>query len=94
MVEISVIIAVIGCFVGLAGWLSNRDKRTQRDAEWRGIFTAKLDSILASVTGLRGDVDKLDSRMNDYGERLATVEASAHQAHKRLDEITPHRKGD
>ncbi len=26
-IEITVLIAVVGCFVGLAGWLSGRDKK-------------------------------------------------------------------
>ena len=90
--EIGILLAVIGAFVGLAGWLTNRDKKTSREAEWRGMSAAKLDSILASVTGVRVDVDQLDSRMNGYGERLATVEASTRDAHKRLDELK-HREG-
>lgn len=88
MIELSVLIAVIGCFVGLAGWLSGRDQKIMKSAEWRGVFTAKLDSILASVTGLRGDMDKLEGRVAEQGERIAKVEASARQAHKRLDEMT------
>ncbi len=88
MIELSVNIAVVGCFVGVAGWLSSRERKIQKEAEWRGIFTAKLDSILSSVTGLRGDVEKLDGRVNEYGERLARVESSVRQAHKRLDEMS------
>ena len=35
-IEITLLIAMLGGFVGLAGWLSGRDKRISRDSEWRG----------------------------------------------------------
>lgn len=88
MIEVGTLIAVIGCFVGLAGWLSGRERKVQSSAEKRGEMSAKLDTILTAVTGLRTDHDKLEKRVNEQGERLATVEASAKQAHHRLDEIT------
>lgn len=81
-VELSILIAVIGCLVGLAGWMSNRDKHLTNDAEWRGQVNGKLDDIM----GIRKDVDKLGEKMDHQGERIAVVEASAKSAHKRLDE--------
>lgn len=85
---ISMQLALIACAVGLAGVLSTRDKKTRTDAEWRGRNDAKLDSILASVTGLRSDVERIDTRLHEYGERLVQVEGSVKQAHKRLDAST------
>ena len=81
-VELGVLIAVIGCLVGVAGWLLNRDKHIASDAEWRGSVNAKLDVIV----GIRSDVDRIDHTVSQHGERLSKVEASASQAHKRLDE--------
>lgn len=75
------LIALVGCFVGLAGWLSARDKRTGDDREWRGEVNAKLDVIV----GIKTDVERLEKTVNCHGERLAKVEASATQAHKRID---------
>ena len=46
---ISVLIALVGCFVGLAGWLSGRDKKISNDAEWKGAINAKLD-VICGVT--------------------------------------------
>ncbi len=82
-VELGVLIAVIGCLVGLAGWLTGRDKKITGDAEWRGEVNAKLDVIV----GIRSDVDTLDKKVGDLTERTAKVEASAASAHKRLDGI-------
>lgn len=81
--SIGLLIALIGCFVGLAGWLSARDKRTGDDREWRGEVNAKLDVIV----GIKADVERVEKTTNCHGERLAKVEASATQAHKRIDRL-------
>ena len=82
-VTLSVLIALVGCFVGLAGWLSNRDKKVTGDAEWRGGVNAKLDVIV----GIKSDVANLNSEVRGHGERLTAVEASAKQAHRRIDRL-------
>jgi len=76
------IIAVIGCAVGLAGWLYNRDKKVSSDAEWKG----RADSRLDTVAEVQTEVTRIDRRMDEYGERIAKVETVAASAHKRLDE--------
>lgn len=81
-VEVSVLIAVVGCLVGLAGWLRNREKQVSEDAEWRGQVNGKLDVIV----GIRSDVDRIDRKVDDHGERLSKLEASGVSAQKRLDE--------
>lgn len=83
-IEISAIIAIVGCVVGVMGFFAGRDKRITTDAKWRGSVDAKLDLII----GLRTDVDRLDRTLNNHSERLAKVESSAQQAHRRLDELT------
>ena len=49
-VEIGTLIAVIGCFVGLAGWLNGRDKKILGDGEWKGTVNTKLDDIKSSAS--------------------------------------------
>ncbi|WP_312694332.1 hypothetical protein [Caproiciproducens sp.] len=82
-VELGALIAVIGCFVGLAGWLAGRDKRIANDAEWRGTINAKLDVIV----GIKSDVERLEVTVSNHGERIKAVESSASQAHRRIDEL-------
>ena len=69
-VEVSVLIALIGCFVGLAGWLLGRDKKIARDAEWRGTVNGKLDSIL----GIKEDVKDINVKILDHECRIIKVE--------------------
>lgn len=84
---ISYLIAIIGCLVGLAGWQRSKEGKSNSDAEWRGQINAKLDNIFCSVSGIKNDVERIEQRMNAQGERLAKVEASAAQAHKRIDTV-------
>lgn len=84
---LSLTVGVIGCLVGLSGWLRDTKGDSATDAEWRGQISAKLDSIIANVTGQGRDIERLDTRLNALSERMATVEASAKQAHKRLDQM-------
>ena len=82
-IQISVLIAIAGCFVGLAGWLSGRDKKIAGDAEWRGEINGKLNMIL----GLSSDIKTVEAEQKQHGERLTAVESSAKQAHLRIDRI-------
>ncbi|WP_279194757.1 hypothetical protein [Holdemania massiliensis] len=81
-IAISLIVSLAGCFVGLAGWLSGRDKKISGDAEWRGAINAKLDII----TGVKTDVSDLQDEVNDLGKKVVIIEQSAKSAHHRLDE--------
>jgi len=80
---LSLLIAIIGCCVGVSGWISGREKRTAGDSEWRGEVNAKLDSIL----GIRQDVVEVQHEVHHQDVRLTAVEASAKQAHKRIDRL-------
>lgn len=83
VIEISLLLALVGCAVGVLGWGINRDKRISADAQWKGEVNAKLDVIV----GLRSAVSNLDQQVNLHGERISKVEASAAQAHRRIDEM-------
>lgn len=80
---ISLIIGMAGCFVGLAGWLAGRDKKLAGDARWRGSVDAKLDIVVRQGKTL----DDIDRKVDAITERLVAVEASARQAHKRIDSM-------
>lgn len=69
-VEISIVIALIGCFVGLAGWLSGRDKRLSADSEWKGEVNAKLDLAI----GIRGDHEELRSRVTKNEKTIVALQ--------------------
>ena len=49
-IEITLLIAIIGGFVGLAGWLSGRDRKISNDSEWKGAVKQQLDNIQDGVS--------------------------------------------
>ena len=75
-IAISLMVSLIGCFVGLAGWLSGREKKISGD------INAKLDII----TGVKTDVSELQDEVNDLGKKVVIIEQSTKSAHHRLDE--------
>lgn len=83
---LGLLVALVGCFVGLAGWLSGRDKKIANDAEWKGTVNTKLDIILASQRDTCSDVDKLAIKVEEHSNRLTAVEASLKSLHHRLTE--------
>lgn len=63
-IEIGLLITVIGCFVGVFGYLINRDKKIMNDGEWRGSVNAKLDIII----GVKEDIKNLDHKLQSHIE--------------------------
>ena len=82
-IEISILIAVIGCFVGLGGWLKGRDGKIATDAEWKGTVNAKLDVIV----GINQNVKELDDKINLQDTKIASLESSYKSLHKRVDKM-------
>ena len=68
---ISLLIAIIGCVVGVAGWVTRRDSKTETDAEWRGAVNAKLDMIL----GMKTDLEEMKVLLSDHTIRIEHLEA-------------------
>ncbi|MFV0551515.1 MAG: hypothetical protein ACK5L6_06315 [Anaerorhabdus sp.] len=86
-ITIGLLIAIVGCFVGLAGWISNRDKKIANDSEFKGAVNAKLDAVL----GIRTEVKRIEDDLKEMNKKIVVVEESTKSAHKRIDEhITSH----
>lgn len=67
---ISLIIGLVGCLVGVAGHLRNKDSKTESDAEWKGSVNAKLDIIV----GLKSDVEEIKGVTQDHETRITVLE--------------------
>ncbi|MEG0359889.1 MAG: hypothetical protein RR598_11540 [Anaerorhabdus sp.] len=86
-ITLGLLFAIIGCFVGLAGWISNRDKKIANDSEFKGAVNAKLDVVL----GIKVEVKKIEDDLKEITKKIVVVEESTKSAHKRIDEhITSH----
>ena len=79
--ELGITLAVIGCVVGVLGYLAGRDKKIAYDAEWRGMVNGKLDVIV----GVAGDVEQIQRSLTAYEGRICTLESGIKALTQRID---------
>ena len=75
-VEIALLIAIVGCFVGLAGWLSGHDKKISGDSEWKGEVNTKLDSIQSGVTDINDRMARMEGKLENHEKRITVIETT------------------
>ena len=83
-IEIGLLIAIIGCFIGLAGWLSSRDKKLSTDSEWKGMVNTKLDLAI----GIRQDHEELRQRVTKLEKYSAGMQHDIDNLMKQYQNIT------
>lgn len=69
-IEIGLLLAIIGGFIGLAGWLSGRDKKIANDSEWKGMVNAKLDIAV----GIRKDYEDLSDIVLQHSKDIVALQ--------------------
>ena len=74
-IEIGLLFSAIACFIGLLGYLINRDKKIMNDSEWRGTVNAKLDVII----GVKEDVKEVKQRLEEHSQH-AEAKLQNHEA--------------
>ncbi len=80
---LSLLIAMVGCLVGLAGWLSGRDKRIANDSVWKGEVNSKLDTAI----GIKKNVDALCQRVEKHSEEICVIRQDNRSIHRRLERL-------
>lgn len=86
-INTGVLIALIGCIVGLAGWLRNHDSDNERETSNMTTVIVKLENIRGSISDLKSDLKRTSEDLKGIDRRLTVVEESIKQAHKRINEI-------
>ena len=81
--ELGITIAVIGCVIGVLGYIGGRDKKIAYDAEWRGMVNGKLDVIV----GVAGDVERIQHTITAYEGRICTLESGMKALHHSIDRM-------
>jgi peptidoglycan hydrolase CwlO-like protein len=84
--EISVLIAIIGCFVGLAGWLTRRDTKIADDAEWKGKVDTTLAHIDNGVVGINDRMAKMEGKLEEHDKQLAIHETQITEIQQKIKE--------
>lgn len=91
---ISVIIAIIGCLVGAAGWLRNtRTDASQQKAAESEIKT-KLDFMSNDIKEVKVDVRAFSRDLQDVRTIAISAEAEAKRANSRIDNLIEGEKGE
>jgi len=86
-INTGVLIALIGCIVGLAGWLRNHDSDNERETSNMTTVIVKLENIRGSISDLKLDLKRTAEDLQSIDRRLTVVEESVKQAHNRINEI-------
>lgn len=86
-INTGVLIALIGCIVGLAGWLRNHDTDQEKETSNMTTVIVKLENIRGSISDLKLDLKRTAEDLQSIDRRLTVVEESTKQAHKRINEI-------
>lgn len=86
-VNTGVLIALIGCIVGLAGWLRNHDNDNEKETSNMTTVLVKLENIQVGISELKSDLRRTAEDLNGIDRRLTVVEESVKEAHKRINEI-------
>ena len=86
-INTGVLIALIGCIVGLAGWLRNHDTDNERETSNMTTVIVKLENIRGSISDLKLDLKRTAEDLQSIDRRLTVVEESVKQAHNRINEI-------
>lgn len=84
---------IIGCIIGINGFRRNQNNdirtETKEDTRDKVQLNTKLDVLLSNNAEIKGSVKELDKKLDNFKDdvnvRLAHVEESCKQAHKRLD---------
>jgi hypothetical protein len=88
---ISLLLGIGGTAAGL--WATLRTQRRADQTETRSetasmtVITVKLDQISVSLAEVKAEMRGNRDEIRDIRDRLVAVEASAKQAHKRMDQF-------
>ena len=86
-INTGVLIAVIGCIVGLAGWLRNHDTDNAKETSNMTTVIVKLENIRVGISDLKSDLKRTAEDLKGIDRRLTIVEQSVKQAEEQIKEL-------
>lgn len=97
-VEVTTLISGLSLIIAIIVAISNiRNKNYLNDRESASQITTlivKLENIADGVNEIKSDMRNMRTDVENIRERLAKVEQSVKQAHKRIDSIAGNNEGD
>lgn len=90
---IGMVCTIIGLVVSYAVFSHNRDKDTKNEGRETGTILTEIGYIKANTDEIKQEQRTQRETNTEFFTRIATVEASTKQAHKRLDRIEGRESG-
>ncbi len=94
LTALSVISTVCAIVFGYLAFVRNRDKDKETDAKSDAIVLTEIGYIKANTEEIKAEQKEQRKTNTELITRLTAVEASAKQAHKRIDALTQTRERD
>jgi len=79
--------AILGGLLGYLTFMRATKKAAQDEGNQKGVILTELGYIKSGIDDIKRRQDKQDDQFLKMSERMATVEASAKQAHHRIDRL-------
>lgn len=80
---ISFLVMIIGCGIGISGYLARAKNESVHLGEMRGL----LDGIREGVDSIRVEQKSIEHTLSALSNKIAAVEASDKSAHRRIDRL-------
>jgi hypothetical protein len=93
-IEVGTLIAIVSVVVAVLSYFAARSSADRKNGGDNAEMRAKLNYISNGVDDTRLDVRGLRGDIAHQADRLARVEESSKQAHKRIDEVKAELKND
>ena len=90
MTVLSVISTVCAIVFGYIAFVRNRDSDKTKEAKSDATILTELGYIKGGIDDVKAEQREQRKTNTDFVGRLVSVEASAKQAHKRIDSIEQH----
>ena len=84
---IGIICTVLGAAVGYATFSRNKEKDNRSEGKQTGVILTEIGYIKSSIDTANQKLDRQEERNIEFMSRLASVEASAKSAHRRIDRL-------
>lgn len=94
-----IIVGTVGAVVGIAGMVfgaitlsKNKMAENKNEGKEDGVVLTTLGYIKKGIEGIEHRLERQENQYIDVIAKLATVESSAKQAHKRIDALEEYHK--
>ena len=91
---VSVVCTVIGVSIGMSNLRRNSKLDDRHESTQFARVGVQLEYIAKNVSEILYDMNDIKNEIKEHRDRILRTEESTKQAHKRIDEIAGHKRGD